>query len=109
MAALFYHRIVFCPYYDPLIVKFYEDLLENFPLETILKTLARVLLVAKEKGLTEHYQTSKTILDRVTTMMNLQYRDIALLTTSLTDLKHYPELKDHQVNQEIQSKLKQRG
>ena len=31
-------------------------------------------------------------------MMNLQYRDIALLTTELPDLKHYPELKDHQLN-----------
>ena len=98
MAALFYHRIVFCPYYDPLIVKFYEDLLENFPLETILKTLARVLLVAKEKELTEHYQTAKAILDRVTTMMNLQYRDIAVMTTGATELGLYPQLIEYQIN-----------
>ena len=98
MAALFYHRFVFCPYYDPLIVKFYEDLLENFPLETILKTLARVLLVAKEKGLTEHYQTAKAILDRVTTMMNLQYRDIAVMTTGATELGLYPQLIEYHIN-----------
>ena len=98
MAALFYHRFVFCPYYDPLIVKFYEDLLENFPLETILKTLARVLLVAKEKGLTEHYQTAKAILDRVTTMMNLQYRDIAVMTTGATELGLYPQLNEYHIN-----------
>ena len=69
----------------------------------------RILLEANEKKLKNHYQAAKTMFDKMTEMMNLQYRDIALLTTGLTDLKHYPELKDHQVNQEIQSKLKQRG
>ena len=81
--------------------------METFPLETILKTLARVLFVAKEKELTEHYQTAKAILDKVTTMMNLQYRDIALLTTGYSDLKDYPDLKDHQPSQEIRSKNKE--
>ena len=47
IAASLYYRIVFCPYFDQLIVQFYENLMTNFPLETILKTLARVLLVAK--------------------------------------------------------------
>ena len=72
----------------------------NFPLETILKTLARVLLVAKEKKLTEHYQTAKALLDKITAMMNLQYRDIALLTTGAAELELYQELKDYRLNHE---------
>ena len=89
---------MFCPDYDPLIVKYYEDLVTNFPLETILKTLARVLLVAKEKKLTEHYQTAKALLDKITTMMNLQYRDIAVLTTGAAELELYQQLRDYHVN-----------
>ena len=98
IAASLYHRIVFCPYYDPLIVEFYEDLVVNFPLETILKTLARVLLVAKEKELTEHYQTAKAILDKVTTMMSLQYRDIAVMTTGAVELELFQQLNDYNLN-----------
>ena len=50
-AAAIYFRIVFCPDYDPEIVKFYQDLFENFSLETVLRTLARMLYVAREKRL----------------------------------------------------------
>ena len=67
-------------------------------METILKTLARVLLVAKEKELTEHYQTAKAILDKVTTMMNLQYRDIAVMTTGAAELELFQQLKDYHLN-----------
>ena len=70
----------------------------NFPLETILKTLARVLLVAKEKELTEHYQTAKAILDKVTTMMNLQYRDIAVMTTGAAELELFQQLNNYHLN-----------
>ena len=98
IVASFYHSIVFCPYYNPLVVKFYKDLVENFPLETILKTLARVLFVAKEKELTEHYQTAKAILDKVTTMMNLQYRDIAVMTTGAAELDLFQQLNDYHLN-----------
>ena len=100
IATSLYHRIVFCPDYDPLIVKYYEDLVTNFPLETILKTLARVLLVAKEKKLTEHYQTAKALLDKITTMMNLQYRDIAVMTTGASELKLYQQLNNYHLNNE---------
>ena len=95
MAASLYHRIVFCPNYDPLIVQFYEELVDNFPLETILKTLARVLLVAKEKKLREHYGAALALLERITTMMNLQYRDIAVMTTGAAELELFQHLKDH--------------
>ena len=67
----------------------------NFPLETILKTLARVLFVAKEKELTEHYQAAKAILDKSTTMMDLKYRDIAVMTTGAAELELYPQLNYH--------------
>ena len=70
----------------------------NYPLETILKTLARVLLVAKEKKLTEHYETALALLDKIRTMMNLQYRDIALLTTGAAELELFQQLRDHRLN-----------
>ena len=98
---------MFCPNLDPDTNYFYQNLFKNFPLETILKTFTRILLEANEKKLKNHYQAAKTMFDKMTEMMNLQYRDIALLTTGLNDLKHYPELKDHQLNQEIQSKNKE--
>ena len=109
IAARIYFEIVFCPNLDPETINFYQNLFKEFPLETILKTFTRILFEANEKKLNYHYQAAKTMFDKITEMMNLQYRDIALLTTGLTDLKHYPELKDHQLNQEIQSKLSQRG
>ena len=74
----------------------------NFPLEAVLKTLARILYVANvEKELTEDYDTAKAVFDRMTTMMNLQYRDIAYWTTPNFELKHYEDLKDYQPKQEI--------
>ena len=94
-------RLVFCPDYDPEIVKFYQDLFENFSLETILRTLARILYVAREKRLTEHYSTAWTLFDKITRMMELQHRDIALLTTGAAELEYYTELKSHQLNQKI--------
>ena len=106
IAARIYFDIVFCPNLDPETINFYQNLFKNHTLETILKTFARILLVANEKKQNYHYQAAKTLYDQITEMMNLQYRDIALLTTGLNDLKHYPELKDHQLNQEIQSKNK---
>ena len=109
IAARIYFDIVFCPNLDPETINFYQNLFKNFPLETILKTFTRILLEANNNKLENHYQSVKTLNDKTAEILNLQYRDIALLTTGLTDLKHYPELKDHQVNQEMQSKLKQRG
>ena len=94
-----------CPSIDFQTFDFYQNLFENFPLETVLKTLARILLEANDKSLTEQYQAAKTLFDKITEMMNLQYRDIAVITTGLLDLEMYPQLKDHQLNQEIQSKL----
>ena len=106
ISAGIYFEIVFCPNLDPDSIQFYQNLFKNFPLETILKTFTRILLEANEKKLTDQYQAAKTLFDQITEMMNLQYRHIAILTTGLTDLKHYPELKGHQLNEEMQSKNK---
>ena len=100
-AAAIYFRIVFCPDYDPEIVKFYQDLFENFSLETVLRTLARILYVAREKRLAEHYNTAWTLFDKTTTLMELQHRDIALLTTGAAELEHFADLKSHQLNKQI--------
>ena len=100
-AAAVYFRIVFCPDYDPEIVKFYQELFENLSLETILRTLARILYVAREKKLTEHYNTAWALFDKTTTMMRLQYRDIALLTTGAAELEHFTDLKSYQLNKQI--------
>ena len=74
----------------------------DFPLEAVLKTLARILYVANvEKELTEDYDTAKAVFDKMTTMMNLQYKDIAYWTTTTRELKLYEDLKDYQPKQEI--------
>ena len=74
---------------------------ENFSLETVLRTLARILYVAREKRLAEHYNTAWTLFDKTTRMMELQHRDIALLTTGAAELEHFADLKSHQLNKQI--------
>ena len=100
-ATAIYFRIVFCPDYDLEIVKFYQELFENFSLETVLRTLARILYMAREKNLAVHYNTAWALFNKTTTMMNLQHRDIALLTTGASELEHFPHLKSHKLNKEI--------
>ena len=98
MAVTIYFRIVFCPDYDPEIVKFYQELFENFSLDTVLRTLARILYVSREKNLAEHYNTAWALFDKTTTMMKLQHRDIALLTTRAAELEHFPDLKSYKLD-----------
>ena len=93
IAANLYFSMVFCP------ERFYENLLENFPLETVLRNLARILLVSNEKKLVEHYDAAKLLFDKTSTLMKLQYRDIAVLTTGKEELQLYQDLKDHKVQQ----------
>ena len=100
IAARIYFEIVFCPDSDLQIVDFYRNLFQNFALETILKTLTRILLEANENK-HEHYQAAKTLFDKTTTMMDLEYRDIVAMTTGSSELKQYPQLKNHQFNQEL--------
>ena len=113
-AARHYFRIRFCDF-NTEVVQFYENLFKHFPLESVLKTLARILLVANEKKLrkgfnnnflvlsfeffSEHYQVAKALFDKTTSEMDLVlYRDIATLTTTATEIELYQDLKDHQVD-----------
>lgn len=91
-SAILYFGVTFCPDYDPRIQQFYERLLKNFPTETIVKTLARILSVTNEKKLTEHYQTAKYIFDKTSTLINLQNRAITIRTTPASELELYPDL-----------------
>ena len=96
--AAIYFLIVFCPDYDPEIIQFYQELFENFSLETILRTLARILYVARDKNLAEHDNTAWALFNKTTTMMKLQHRDIAHLTTGAAELEHFPDLKSYKLN-----------
>ena len=51
----YYFRIFFCPDYDTnTYSNFYKMMFEAFPMETVLRTLVRVSLEAKEKKQIEH-------------------------------------------------------
>ena len=91
--ARLYFGVIFCPDSDQGTEEFYESLLEKFPIETIVKTLARILSVANEKKLTEHYQTAMDIFDKISTMLNFQSRDIVRMTTPASELELYPDLQ----------------
>ena len=101
IAASIYFDLTFCSDIDVLMVQFYQQLFENFPLGAVLKTLARILSVASEMNLTEHYQTAKALFDKTYSTLKLQYRDVAAATTRAGELQLYKELESHQVNQEI--------
>ena len=108
-AAEIYFRIVFCPDDDQEVIEFYQKLFQYSPPETVLKTLVRILYVANEKNLTEHYNIAKTLFDKTATMMDLQHRDFAVLTTTASELELYHELaKYHQTNQNTKSDIKRK-
>ena len=56
-AARHYFRIRFCDF-NTEVVQFYENLFKQFPLESVLKTLARILLVANEKKLRKGFNNN---------------------------------------------------
>ena len=101
LAAAVYFDLTFCPDVHLPKVEYYQNLFQNFPLEAILKTLARVLSVAREKNLVENYQTAKALFNKTTEMLGLQYRDVAVMTSRATELQHYQELRDHQVTEDF--------
>ena len=49
---------------DNLIKFFYQILIEDFPLESVMKNLARILYVANEKNLKKPYNIAKAIFDK---------------------------------------------
>ena len=101
LAAKSYFDAMFCTDHDPKMVEFYQNLLETFPLETVLKSLARILLVSNKKRLTSDYIIAKALFDKLTTMMNLQYKDILLLTTGAAETELYEDIENHQMDPEF--------
>ena len=95
IATGIYFSLVFSHEMDSSRVSFYQNLFVSFSLETVLKTFARILLVANENKLVEQYQIAKALFDKTTTLLNIsQYRDLAVLTSPATELELYPELKE---------------
>ena len=80
------------------IVTFYQELFDKFSTETVLRTLARILYMANKLRLTKQFNTAKTLLDNLAGSLNLQYLDLALLTTSASVLQPYKELREHQLS-----------
>ena len=100
LAFKIYFSLVFCPDNLGATVEFYQNLFENFPAESILTTLARLVYEAKEKNLTEHYRTAMFFFNEITSSLNLTYKDIAVMTTSFTELQDYEDLKYHIIGSE---------
>ena len=104
-ATEIYFRIAFCPDIEQEVVEFYQKLFQYSPPETVLKTLVRILYVANENKWTEHYNIAKTLFDKTANTMDLHFRDLAVLTTTASDLELYQELqKHHQLQPDIESK-----
>ena len=82
------------------LLKFYQKIIKKYPLETVLKVLARMLSGPNEKMMTRHFNTAKNLFDKTCSLMNLSNKDIAVLTSAASDLARYPGLTDHQVSQE---------
>ena len=80
------------------IITFYQELFDKFSTETVLRTLARILYMANKLRLTKQYNTAKTLLDNMAGSLNLQYRDLAVLTTSASVLQPYKQLREHQLS-----------
>ena len=54
-----YFQIAYCSDFDYENIQFYRRLFNNFPFETILKTIVRILSAATERQLTEHFDVAK--------------------------------------------------
>ena len=76
IATQIYLGLTFCPSVQD-VVQFYRDLtLGTVPLETVLKTLARILYVANGRELSEHYQIAKSLFDIFTEQFDMFVFDI---------------------------------
>ena len=84
-------------------VLFYQNMFETFPLETILKTLARILLETKPGKNNPDYKTAKAVFIKITKMLNLTNREVEVSTTAAEELSFYPDegLDNYQVNRDI--------
>ena len=101
ISAAIYFEIVFCPDFDHGTVHFYEELFNHFSLETIIKSLARILLVSNENNLSQHYIIAKVLFDELSSKVKFHYRDIAVLTTQASQLEQYQDLNRNQKTQRV--------
>ena len=92
-----YFAIVFCLDYDRDIFSFYYKLFTGKPVETVVKTLVRILYKSKEKRWTQQYRVARALFDQIAIITNLEYKDIALRTSQASQLKLFPQLEDHQL------------
>ena len=83
------------------LLKLYQEIIGTYPLETVLKVLARIFSVPNKNKVNRHYNTAKNLFDKTSSLMNLSNKHIAVLTTAASDLARYPDLTNHKVSQEI--------
>ena len=100
-AAYYYYGMFFCPEVQKQMVDFYQNLFQNFSLEIVLKTLTRILSVAKERKLTQNYNTALKLFQKATKMMNLQYKNVIAITTRASELKLYKDLRTFKPTREV--------
>lgn len=96
IAADIYFTVVTCPFQNSRIsgiLHFYKNLFERQSLETVLKSLARILYVMVNENNKvyeyEEYNVAKALFDKVTAVLNLKNRDIAMMTTAASVLERY--------------------
>ena len=96
IAAEIYFTVVTCPFQNSRIssiLQFYRNLFETQSLETALKSLARILYVIVNENEKvyqyEEYNVAKALFDKVTTVLKLKNRDIAMMTTAASELERY--------------------
>ena len=85
-------------------ILFYHNMFQSFRLETVLKTLARILLETKRDKTNPDYKTARAVFIKITKMLNLTNRDVAVSTTAAQELSFYHHeawLDNLQVNQEL--------
>ena len=76
----------------------------DFPPEAVVKTLARILLVARRDRL-EHYSTARAVFDQTRALLELQYRDVLVLTTGEEETHQLQEIRDHQLELALSESL----
>ena len=108
IAADMYFTVITCPFQNSkmsFILKFYKKLFEEESLETALKSLARILYVMVNENNKvydyEEYNIAKALFDKTSRVLNLQNREIVLLTTAASELELYKGQQNWTLNLNI--------
>ena len=96
-----YFEMIFCPNYDPDTVRFYQRLFKKFSLEAIIKTLARILFMSNNPDMTDHYIMARVLFDHLSTMLNIDHKNVAAIISPASQLEHYEELKNLQIDNSL--------